>query len=97
MMLQSNKSWEHNLQDDLEWYQALVRSLLEGEPSIPPAAITFSTESLSAPAPQVFLQATREESHPVLLSTPSGQRHAGDRVVPQPATQVEDPLTQPRL
>ena len=97
MMLQSNKSWEHNLQDDLEWYQALVRSLLEGEPSIPPAVITFSTESLSALAPHVFLQATREESHPVLLSTPSGQRHAGDRVVPQPAAQVEDPLTQPRL
>uniref|UniRef100_G1MH65 G protein-coupled receptor 158 n=1 Tax=Ailuropoda melanoleuca TaxID=9646 RepID=G1MH65_AILME len=87
MMLQSNKLWEHNLQGDLEWYQALVRSLLEGEPSIPRAAITFSTESLSALAPQVFLQATREESHPVLLSTPSGQRHAGDRVVPQPRGQ----------
>lgn len=74
MMLQSNKSREQNLQDDLEWYQALVRSLLEGEPSISRAAITFSTESLSAPAPQVFLQATREESR-ILLQDLSSSAH----------------------
>nr|XP_012632799.1 probable G-protein coupled receptor 158 [Microcebus murinus] len=74
MMLQSNKSREQNLQDDLEWYQALVRSLLEGEPSISRAAITFSTESLSAPAPQVFLQATRDESR-ILLQDLSFSAH----------------------
>lgn len=74
MMLQSNKSREQNLQDDLEWYQALVRSLLEGEPSISRAAITFSTESLSASAPQVFLQATREESR-ILLQDLSSSAH----------------------
>ncbi|XP_073912582.1 metabotropic glycine receptor [Castor canadensis] len=75
MMLQSNKSREQNLQDDLEWYQALVRSLLEGEPSISRAAITFSTESLSAPAPQFFLQATREESHILLQDLSSSAHH----------------------
>ncbi|XP_037693818.1 probable G-protein coupled receptor 158 [Choloepus didactylus] len=75
MMLQSNKSREQNLQDDLEWYQALVRSLLEGEPSISRAAITFSTESLSAPAPQVFLQATREESRVLLQDLSSSAHH----------------------
>ncbi|XP_060515117.2 metabotropic glycine receptor [Panthera onca] len=75
MMLQSNKSREENLQDDLEWYQALVRSLLEGEPSISRAAITFSTESLSAPAPQVFLQATREESRILLQDLSSSAHH----------------------
>uniref|UniRef100_U3KMX1 G protein-coupled receptor 158 n=1 Tax=Oryctolagus cuniculus TaxID=9986 RepID=U3KMX1_RABIT len=32
-MLQSNRSREQHLQDDLEWYQALVRSLVEGEES----------------------------------------------------------------
>ncbi|XP_036861931.2 metabotropic glycine receptor [Manis javanica] len=74
MMLQSNKSREQNLQDDLEWYQALMRSVLEGEPSISRAAITFSTESLSAPAPQVFLQATREESR-ILLQDLSSAHH----------------------
>ncbi|XP_005386954.1 PREDICTED: probable G-protein coupled receptor 158 [Chinchilla lanigera] len=75
MMLQSNKSREQNLQDDMEWYQALVRSLLEGEPSISRAAITFSTESLSAPAPQVFLQATREESRVLLQDLSSSAHH----------------------
>ncbi|XP_062957511.1 metabotropic glycine receptor [Cynocephalus volans] len=75
MMLQSNKSREQNLQDDLDWYQALVRSLLEGEPSISRAAITFSTESLSAPAPQVFLQATREESRILIQDLSSSAHH----------------------
>ncbi|XP_004641958.2 probable G-protein coupled receptor 158 [Octodon degus] len=75
MMLQSNKSREQNLQDDLEWYQALVRSLLEGEPSISRAAITFSTESLSAPTPPVFLQATREESRVLLQDLSSSAHH----------------------
>ncbi|XP_058153788.1 metabotropic glycine receptor [Dasypus novemcinctus] len=75
MMLQSNKSREQNLQDDLEWYQALVRSVLEGEPSISRAAITFSTEALSAPAPQVFLQATREESRVLLQDLSSSAHH----------------------
>ncbi|XP_036137548.1 probable G-protein coupled receptor 158 [Molossus molossus] len=75
MMLQSNKSREQNLQDDLEWYQALVRSLLEGEPSISRAAITFSTQSLSASAPQVFLQATREESRILFQDLSSSAHH----------------------
>ncbi|XP_031225019.1 probable G-protein coupled receptor 158 isoform X2 [Mastomys coucha] len=75
MMLQSNKSREQTVQDDLQWYQALVRSLLEGEPSISRAAITFSTESLSTPAPQVFLQATREESRILLQDLSSSSHH----------------------
>ncbi|XP_065587482.1 metabotropic glycine receptor [Cyrtonyx montezumae] len=60
MILQSNKSREQNFQEDLEWYRALIRSLLEGDPNISRAAITFSTEPFSAP--QVFLQASRHES-----------------------------------
>lgn len=75
MMLQSNKSREQTVQDDLQWYQALVRSLLESEPSIFRAAITFSTESLSTPAPQVFLQATREESRVLLQDLSSSAHH----------------------
>lgn len=75
MMLQSNKSREQTGQDDLQWYQALVRSLLEGEPSISRAAITFSTESLSTTAPQVFLQATREESRILLQDLSSSAHH----------------------
>ncbi|XP_074051172.1 metabotropic glycine receptor [Macrotis lagotis] len=70
-----NKSLEQNLQDDLEWYQALIRSIFEDEPSISRAAITFSTESLSSPAPQVFLQATRGESRILLQNLSSSAHH----------------------
>ncbi|XP_004716169.2 probable G-protein coupled receptor 158 [Echinops telfairi] len=76
LMLQSNQSREQNLQGDLEWYQALVRSLLEGEPSVSRAAITFSPESLPAPAtPHVFLQATREENRILLQDLSSSAHH----------------------
>nr|XP_051676924.1 probable G-protein coupled receptor 158 isoform X1 [Oryctolagus cuniculus] len=74
-MLQSNRSREQHLQDDLEWYQALVRSLVEGEPSISRAALTVSPEALSAPAPQLFLQATREESRILLQDLSSSAHH----------------------
>ncbi|XP_027697328.1 probable G-protein coupled receptor 158 [Vombatus ursinus] len=70
-----NKSLEQNLQDDLEWYQALIRSIFEDEPSISRAAITFSTESLSSSAPQVFLQATRGDSRILLQNLSSSAHH----------------------
>ncbi|XP_075348748.1 metabotropic glycine receptor isoform X3 [Mycteria americana] len=73
MILQSNKSREQNLQEDLEWYRALIRSLLEGDPNISRAAITFSTEPFSS-TPQVFLQASRHESQ-VLLQDLSSSAH----------------------
>ncbi|NXU55810.1 GP158 protein, partial [Turnix velox] len=72
MILQSNKSREQNLQEDMEWYRALIRSLLEGDPNISRAAITFSTEPLSTP--QLFLQASRHESQ-VLLQDLSSSAH----------------------
>lgn len=73
MILQSNKSREQNLQEDLEWYRALIGSLLEGDPNISRAAITFSTEPFSS-TPQVFLQASRHESQ-VLLQDLSSSAH----------------------
>lgn len=73
MILQSNKSREQNLQEDLEWYRALIRSLLEGDPNISRAAITFSTEPFSS-TPQVFLQASRHESQ-ILLQDLSSSAH----------------------
>nr|XP_033788780.1 LOW QUALITY PROTEIN: probable G-protein coupled receptor 158 [Geotrypetes seraphini] len=60
-ILQSNKSREQNLQGDMEWYHALIRSILESDSNIFRAAVTFNTEPSSS-APQVFLQATREDS-----------------------------------
>ncbi|XP_053119321.1 probable G-protein coupled receptor 158 [Hemicordylus capensis] len=74
MILQSNKSREQNLQEDLEWYQALIRSLLEGDPNISRAAITFNLEPMSS-APQVFLQASRQDSQILLQDLSSVAHH----------------------
>lgn len=73
MILQSNKSRERHWQEDIEWYQALIRSLLEGDPNISRAALTFHLEPLS-PAPQVFLQASRQDSQ-ILLQDLSSLAH----------------------
>ncbi|XP_061442374.1 metabotropic glycine receptor [Rhineura floridana] len=73
VILQSNKSRERNLQEDIEWYQVLIKSLLEGDPNISRAAITFNLEPLSS-APQVFLQAVRQGSQ-ILLQDLSAVAH----------------------
>ncbi|XP_053322767.1 probable G-protein coupled receptor 158 [Spea bombifrons] len=73
MILQSNKSREHHLQRDLEWYHALIRSILEGESSIIRSTITFNVD-LSSNIPQVFLQATRE-GNKILLQDLSSLAH----------------------
>ncbi|XP_068261558.1 metabotropic glycine receptor [Nyctibius grandis] len=80
MILQSNKSREQNLQEDLEWYRALIRSLLEGDPNISRAAITFSTEPFSS-TPQVFLQASRHESQVLLQDLSSSAHHLANASV----------------
>ncbi|XP_074842383.1 metabotropic glycine receptor [Carettochelys insculpta] len=74
MILQSNRSREQNLQEDMGWYQALIRSLLEGNPNISRAAITFNVEPLSS-APQVFLQASRQETQILLQDLSSTAHH----------------------
>ncbi|XP_063157990.1 metabotropic glycine receptor [Candoia aspera] len=74
MVLQSNKSREQNLQEDIEWYQVLIRSLLEGDPNISRAAITFNLEPLSS-VPQVFLQASRQNSQILLQDLSSVAHH----------------------
>ncbi|MEE6466945.1 hypothetical protein FKM82_007096 [Ascaphus truei] len=71
-ILQSNKSRDDNLQRDMEWYHALIRSVLEGESKIVRSAITFNPVS---PLPQVFLQATKEESKILLQDLSSSAHH----------------------
>ncbi|KAL0157342.1 hypothetical protein M9458_048588, partial [Cirrhinus mrigala] len=51
MILQTNRR-------DMEWYHALVRSILEGDIKIHRAVVTLSTES-PPEGPPVYLQATR--------------------------------------
>ncbi|XP_038611677.1 probable G-protein coupled receptor 158 [Tachyglossus aculeatus] len=72
-ILQSNRSRGEADPVARQWYRALVRSLLEGEPSIARAALGFSPEARAAPAPPpLFLQATRDEGRRILLQDLSG-------------------------
>uniref|UniRef100_W5LKW7 G protein-coupled receptor 158 n=1 Tax=Astyanax mexicanus TaxID=7994 RepID=W5LKW7_ASTMX len=65
-LLRGNSTRAQNLRRDVEWYRALVRSILEGDSRIHRAVLAFSTGSSSSHAPQVFLQATRAEGQIVL-------------------------------
>ncbi|XP_026854068.2 probable G-protein coupled receptor 158 [Electrophorus electricus] len=65
VFLQTDKTREQSLQRDIPWYYALVRSMLEGDPKIHRAVVTFYTES-TTPGPQVFLQAARTNKDIVL-------------------------------
>ncbi|XP_030624228.1 G protein-coupled receptor 158a [Chanos chanos] len=73
-MLQTNRSRERSLRQDIEWYHALVRSILEGDAKIHRAVVTFSTES-SVAGPHVFLQATRAGEEIVLQDLSSTAHH----------------------
>eukprot|EP00066_Takifugu_rubripes_P017154 XP_011606420.1 PREDICTED: probable G-protein coupled receptor 158 [Takifugu rubripes] len=65
MILQANRSREQSLRRDIEWYHALVRSILEGDSKIHRAVVTFGADA-SAEGPAVLLQATRAGGEIVL-------------------------------
>ncbi|XP_056155713.1 probable G-protein coupled receptor 158 [Lampris incognitus] len=73
MILQANRSREESLRRDIEWYHALVRSILEGDPKIHRAVVTFITEPVAA-GPSVLLQATRAGGE-IVLQDLSGVAH----------------------
>ncbi|KAJ8010100.1 hypothetical protein DPEC_G00071490 [Dallia pectoralis] len=73
MILQANRSREQSLRRDMEWYHALVRSILEGDSRIHRAVVTFNNES--SQWPYVFLQATRAGSEMVLQDLSSTAYH----------------------
>ncbi|ROL51038.1 putative G-protein coupled receptor 158 [Anabarilius grahami] len=58
MILQTNRSRDQSPRRDMEWYHALVRSILEGDLKIHRAVVTLSAES-PPEGPPVYLQATR--------------------------------------
>ncbi|KAM8881759.1 G protein-coupled receptor 158a isoform 1-T1 [Synchiropus picturatus] len=68
-VLQTNRSREQSLRGDVEWYRALLRSLLEGDARIHRAVLTFSSAG-----PEVLLQATRAGGE-VVLQELSGSDH----------------------
>ncbi|XP_022604510.1 probable G-protein coupled receptor 158 [Seriola dumerili] len=74
MILQANRSREHSLRRDIEWYHALVRSILEGDAKIHRAVVTFSADP-SVTGPSVLLQATRAGGEIVLQDLSSTAHH----------------------
>lgn len=74
MILQANRSREQSLRRDIEWYHALVRSILEGDAKIHRAVVTFSADS-SVARPSVLLQATRAGGEIVLQDLSSMAHH----------------------
>ncbi|XP_028329245.1 LOW QUALITY PROTEIN: probable G-protein coupled receptor 158 [Gouania willdenowi] len=59
---------------DMQWYHALVQSILEGDPKIHRAVVTLHTDAFT-PGPHVYLQATRGEHEEVVLQDLSGSAH----------------------
>uniref|UniRef100_A0A8P4K030 G protein-coupled receptor 158a n=1 Tax=Dicentrarchus labrax TaxID=13489 RepID=A0A8P4K030_DICLA len=74
MILQANRSREQSLRRDIEWYHALVRSILEGDAKIHRAVVTFSADT-SVAGPSVLLQATRAGGEIVLQDLSSMAHH----------------------
>lgn len=74
MILQANRSREQSLRRDIEWYHALVRSILEGDAKIHRAVVTFSADP-SVAGPSVLLQATRAGGEIVLQDLSSTAHH----------------------
>ncbi|XP_068920387.1 probable G-protein coupled receptor 179 [Petaurus breviceps papuanus] len=58
MLLQANDIRESSVEEDIEWYQALVRSVAEGDPKAYRASLTFNPAP-GATLPQLVLRATR--------------------------------------
>ncbi|XP_069770676.1 metabotropic glycine receptor [Narcine bancroftii] len=65
LILQTNGVREMRIKEDIEWYHALVRSILEGDPKVHRAVVTFDVQPFTSP-PQVFLQATRIDNQILL-------------------------------
>ncbi|XP_007465293.1 PREDICTED: LOW QUALITY PROTEIN: probable G-protein coupled receptor 179 [Lipotes vexillifer] len=72
MLLQANDIRESSVEEDVEWYQALVRSVAEGDPRAYRALLTFNPP-LGASHLQLALQATRMGEETILQDL-SGSR-----------------------
>ncbi|XP_073332471.1 metabotropic glycine receptor [Pagrus major] len=58
MIFQASDLRESTVQEDMEWYHALVRALLEADTLIQRALLTFDADP-TAPVPQLVLRASR--------------------------------------
>lgn len=74
MILQTNRSRDQSPRRDMEWYHALVRSILEGDLKIYRAVVTLSAE-FPPDGPPVYLQATRAAGEIILQDLSSTAHH----------------------
>ncbi|KAM9368845.1 putative G-protein coupled receptor 179 [Phaethornis superciliosus] len=65
MLFQTNDIREASVAEDVEWYQALVRSLVEGHPWVRRAVLALDAHPL-APKPRLMLQATKGDGEILL-------------------------------
>ncbi|XP_010841442.1 PREDICTED: probable G-protein coupled receptor 179 [Bison bison bison] len=79
MLLQANDIRESSVEEDVEWYQALVRSVAEGDPRAYRALLTFNPPP-GASHLQLALQATRVGEETIL------QDLSGNRVQEESST-----------
>ncbi|XP_036889314.1 probable G-protein coupled receptor 179 isoform X2 [Sturnira hondurensis] len=91
MLLQANDIRESSVEEDVEWYQALVRSVAEGDPRAYRALLTFNPPP-GASHLQLALQATRMGEETIL------QDLSGNRVLEEILTGTLDtPALQKRV
>uniref|UniRef100_A0A8C3YBY1 G protein-coupled receptor 179 n=1 Tax=Catagonus wagneri TaxID=51154 RepID=A0A8C3YBY1_9CETA len=91
MLLQANDIRESSVEEDVEWYQALVRSLAEGHPRAYRASLTFNPPP-GASHLQLALQATRMGEETIL------QDLSGNRVPEEsPTGALDTPDLQKRV
>ncbi|CAM9842842.1 unnamed protein product [Bubo scandiacus] len=65
MLFQTNDIREASVAEDVEWYQALVRSLVEGHPWVRRAVLALDAHPLAA-KPRLMLQATKGDGEILL-------------------------------
>ncbi|XP_015267915.1 PREDICTED: probable G-protein coupled receptor 179 [Gekko japonicus] len=65
MVFQTNDIRESSVKEDVEWYHALVRSIMEGDSQVYRAMLTFDAHPVSS-KPQLMLQATKENNEILL-------------------------------
>ncbi|XP_003222645.3 probable G-protein coupled receptor 179 isoform X1 [Anolis carolinensis] len=65
MVFQTNDIRESSVKEDVEWYHALVRSVIEGDSQVYRAMLTFDAHPVSS-KPQMMLQATKENNEILL-------------------------------
>ncbi|TRZ09769.1 hypothetical protein HGM15179_017333 [Zosterops borbonicus] len=77
MLFQTNDIREASVAEDVEWYQALVRSLAEGHPWVRRAVLALDAHPL-APKPRLMLQATRGDGQILLQDVSSSAPGLGN-------------------